>query len=370
MLTTKHYVPILKWKRAEQGALKDLREDQKLFMMPIIEVVMPKPKDDSSASYNAVIAAFKDVRTLDIPKEILQAWGEDPIFVDLSLVYPSDLKLIGMEQIISNSRRLRLNPVPVLNLSDDKDYKDLVASISGKFNTGICLRVTSFDLKDVITLDSKLRQFLKDYNLEANAIDILVDLKDINEFEAYKTAVVQSQKISNLKDWKSFIFADGSFPQDLSNCRKDDYNLVSRNDWKNWKRQVDTNGMTRVPTYADYTVRHPIYNESLQVFHPTASIKYTFNDNWLVLKGQKLRFDQYLGNANLLINSSKKEYYGEEFSAGDKFIFDKGNYYKEYELKKRQDPTKTKGTGSTEQWIRASINHHLSVVVDQLANQA
>lgn len=367
MLTTRHYVPILKWKRAEQGALIDLREDQKTLMMPLIEVVMPKPKDSGVASLDDAVAIFKDVRTLEIPKEILQSWGEDPIFVDLSLVYPSDLKLFGMENIVRNCHILRLSPVPVLNLSDDDNYKLLVASINKEHNTGICLRITSSDLKDTGVLDAKLQKFLSDCGFNGSAIDLLVDLKDITEFDKYKTAVQQSQKISNLKEWKSFIFADGSYPQDLSNCRKDEYNLIPRNDWKNWNKQVKTEWMSRIPTYADYTIRHPIYNESLQMFHPTASIKYALEDNWLILKGEKQRFDQFLGHAKLLIDSPNREFYGEEFSAGDKYISDKGKYYEEYARKKKQDPKKAKGTGNTEQWIRSGINHHLSVVADQLS---
>ena len=44
MLDLRHYIPILKWKRAEEGALKALREDQKKYITPLIQFVMPKNK--------------------------------------------------------------------------------------------------------------------------------------------------------------------------------------------------------------------------------------------------------------------------------------------------------------------------------------
>ena len=44
MFTTKHYVPILKWKRAEQGALETLPDKCRDRISPLIELVMPKPK--------------------------------------------------------------------------------------------------------------------------------------------------------------------------------------------------------------------------------------------------------------------------------------------------------------------------------------
>ncbi len=63
-------------------------------------------------------------------------------------------------------------------------------------------------------------------------------------------------------------------------------------------------------------------------------------------------------------------FYGKGFSAGDKYIQEKADYQPEYAKLRMSDPTKAKGTGRTEDWIRAGINHHLSVVVDQLANRA
>ncbi len=44
LFNSKHYVPILKWKRAEQGALKSLAEEYKQFITPVIQLVMPKYK--------------------------------------------------------------------------------------------------------------------------------------------------------------------------------------------------------------------------------------------------------------------------------------------------------------------------------------
>ena len=46
MTNSNHYVPILKWKRAEQSALKALAEKQKKCYNPLVQLVMPKHKPD------------------------------------------------------------------------------------------------------------------------------------------------------------------------------------------------------------------------------------------------------------------------------------------------------------------------------------
>lgn len=63
-------------------------------------------------------------------------------------------------------------------------------------------------------------------------------------------------------------------------------------------------------------------------------------------------YAQYAGHAKLLYE--KKEFSGKEFSYGDTYID---------RLRNRLD-----GTGSAETLLRAGINHHITLVVNQIAN--
>jgi hypothetical protein len=80
------------------------------------------------------------------------------------------------------------------------------------------------------------------------------------------------------------------------------------------------------------------------------------------MKGKKQKFEMYLANANLLSKKDKR-FYGKDFSYGDNYINEKGIHYDRY----IKDPN-IKGTGSTETWLMAGINHHLTLVVNQIAN--
>ena len=119
----------------------------------------------------------------------------------------------------------------------------------------------------------------------------------------------------------------------------------------------------RILIFSDYTTRNPILPDGAGFHHPTTSIRYTLADDWLVLKGKRKEFGYYLANAKLLIG---EEYYsGENFSSGDLFIKTKAAHHEAYQ----RDPS-IKGTGGTEDWIFVAINHHLSLVVDQLSTHS
>jgi hypothetical protein len=61
---------------------------------------------------------------------------------------------------------------------------------------------------------------------------------------------------------------------------------------------------------------------------------------------------QWPANAMLLCEST--EFYGADFSAGDSYIFKVSNG--------------GEGHGSPETWIRAGINHHMTLVSRQIAS--
>ena len=80
------------------------------------------------------------------------------------------------------------------------------------------------------------------------------------------------------------------------------------------------------------------------------------------MKGKIRKYELYLANAKLLVEDTNF-FYGEKFSWGDKNIAQRAAHYHEY-VKSHS----TKGAGNTEDWIAWGINHHLILVVNQIAN--
>lgn len=363
MFGPKHYVPILKWKRAEQNALGTLSDTQKRDITPLIQFVMPKPKssDGPKQQFDFVVGKFRE-KMPQLSGQISKSWGSSPIFIDFSLLYTTPLKIECVRTVTASGHDIGIHVIPVTHLSDDPEFKAAIRSSAQKHSSGICLRLIPHDLADFNRLNEEVRKFLNWSGLTEADIDLLVDTKEIKEDGSYASYVNASRKLYNLSRWRTFIFASGAFPEDLLHYKIDEENLIPRLDWKNWRDQIGRTKETRKPTFADYTIQHPIYKESSQFFHPTTSIRYTLDDSWLIMKGRKQKFELYLANAKLLVDD-RDRFFGDGFSFGDKYIAEKAKHYAAY----IKNP-KIKGTGSTESWLTAGINHHLVLTAHQVAN--
>lgn len=365
MFNSKHYIPILKWKRAEQSALEALSVEEKQVITPVIQLVMPKLTAKESSGKNQdqlfkeVISKFQK-KTKEIPEEILKAWGTMPVFLDFSFLYTTELKVEALKTILPKGEALGIFLIPVLHLSDDQKIVESVKN----YKNGLCLRLVCPDLDAFSKLDEKIKRILAATDLNGKDIDLLIDIKEIGEdTEKFSKYINLSKNIPNLAKWRTFTFASGAFHKDMSKCKIDEDTLIPRTDWTSWIAQTKTGNLPRIPSFADYTIQYPIYEEATQFFPPTTTIKYALDEHWLILKGEKQKFELYLGNAKLLVDDGR--FYGENFSFGDKFIFEKANHYEKY----IKDPS-IKGTGSTETWLTAGINHHLALVAHQISNLA
>lgn len=359
MFNSKHYVPILKWKRAEQGALKALAEDGKKYITPVIQFVMSKSKPNEHLE--DVISRFEK-QLSEMPEKIIEVWGGTPIFVDVSLLFTTALKAKALDIILRGGHKLGGVFIPVIHLDDEEEVKNSAYSVGKETKNGVCVRLICPDFSDMTKLDKNLASVVSISGLSKDKIDLLVDIKDTGKDGEKCTKYLNlSQGVSDLQKWRTFIFASGSFPVDLSECKLDEENLLPRIDWKSWREQIDSKKLQRKPAFADYTIQHPVYKEASQFFHPTSSIKYALENEWLVMKGKKQKFELYLASAAELIKD--KRFSGENFSDGDKYIAEKAKHFDTY----IKNPA-IKGTGSTETWLKAGINHHLTLVADQIAN--
>lgn len=357
MFKSKHYVPILKWKRAEQGALASLDKKIRKNITPLLQFVMPKSKPQEQLE--DVIKRFEE-QLPEISAKINDVWGKSPLFIDVSLLFSTPLKAKALDVIVREGNKLGCTLIPVIHLNDDNEIKKSAFAVAKETKNGLCLRLVCSDFSDTTAFDQNITKLLPK-ELDEKDVDLLVDIKETeNNGDKYSKYIGFSQNIPNLAKWRTFIFASGSFPENLSECKLDEENLMPRIDWKSWRENVNKK-LQRKPAFADYTIQHPIYKEVTQFFPPTSSIKYTLEENWLIMKGKKQKFELYLASAAELVKD--KRFYGENFSDGDKYIAEKAKHFPQY----IKNPA-IKGTGSTETWLKAGINHHLSLVADQISN--
>ncbi|MEK7463263.1 MAG: hypothetical protein AAB621_02790, partial [Patescibacteria group bacterium] len=116
-----------------------------------------------------------------------------------------------------------------------------------------------------------------------------------------------------------------------------------------------------------YSIRHPLYNDSLQFFESTSTLKYTLQSQWMIMKGKKRALELYLTHASLLVKQpefkSATHNKGGSFSFGDEYISKKAKHFEVYVR-----DNSVKGMGRTWDWIAAGISHHIALVMHQLSN--
>lgn len=370
MFTHKHYIPILRWKAAEKGALQNLKSEHKSYITPLIEFIMPQPKNqagektskDPKDLLQESIGIFKK-NLPNIAANILKHWGQEAIFLDVQLI-DSSIRADSLGKILDDGSKADIFMIPVITIipvigfESDIQTRQVAVNFAKKSKNGLCLRITDSNFSE-ITLAQDINNFVTKNDLKIEDIDLLIDFKIIDEKMSCESLIKKINLIPHPNKWRTFIVASGAFPKDLSHLEKHNQHYISRADWSTWTQLIQK--LKRRPSFADYAIQYPIYSPQNSASNPSASIRYTVEDNWVIVRGEGLRnpkgagFKQYPAQAQILA-SQKKIFKGENFSFGDSYIDEKAK------------DINTKKTGNPKTWLEAGINHHLSLVADQISN--
>jgi len=351
-----HYVPILRWKHAEQTALAQLYERDSTCLTPLIELVPENFVHKHSKGHIAKLSINEVINR--VGKQLHQYWGERPFFVDLCLL-PQEILNQGSNHFLATLGQyasiLKLSLIPVTGIDRDDAYQSAVHAVLRTHKQGACLRLSLEDIKRP-TLAKDINTVLSRLQLPPDLVDLLVDFK-ITDRSA-PTFKTLCKLIPALNGWRNFIVASGAFPADLSGLRRNDIHTIERTDWKSWRDQTtQVPFVPRIPNYGDYTIQHVLYLEHKGRARYSASIRYTAEDYWLIMRGEDVfredgpGFAQWPAQALLLCDLP--EYCKETFSEGDKYI--------------KQMSSQRKHTGNIVTWLEAGFNHHMTFVVRQLA---
>lgn len=362
MFDHKHYVPILRWKGGERAALQKLDPVDKAKMTPLLELIpvdfVPKKRDDP-IDIDGVLRKKAE--------ELNKYWGDALLFLDLRHLdqfNPTPLSSKGTHPLEFLNRELYSNQltflpsrasfIPVTGLNRSADYQAAVATIAKADRRGACIRLCLDDIQRP-SFQNNLEHLLSYLGLRPEEVDLLVDYQVIENSSPSYVSVCN--RLPNLQRWRTFTISSGAFPVNLSGFEKNSQHELPRLDWLTWRNQV-LQSLPRRPSYSDYTIQHGIYSEPPRGANFSASIRYTTEEFWVIMRGEGVRnedgpgYEGYLGNAMLL--TDRAEFCGADFSYGDKYI--KGM------------SLQSEKTGSAQTWIQAGINHHLTFVVRQIAS--
>jgi hypothetical protein len=331
----RHYVPVVRFRRGEKVAMRQLRDDTRFRMTPLIELV-----------------PTTDYTPLTVGDEIRTHWGPHPYFFDIHHL-PEGEDPSFMLKVDQAMRNHGLASVPVVQLINGVKLREAVAHIVAQNGRGACLRLFPEDLRSP-SMSNDITGLLNHLRLRPEKVDLVVDYRIISQFNPPFSRLCS--RLPALEKWRTFTVVSGAFSKDLTDFEKNRQHTWSRDDWTSWKRQVTEEDLPRYPSYGDYTVQYPLLVQPPEFPNISASIRYTAEDCWVIMRGEGMKTGpgsiQYAANAQLLVE--RPEFCGASFSAGDQYIYDLSRY-------------RTKGTGSPETLIRAAINHHVTMVLDQIA---
>lgn len=328
------YAPLLRWKQAERLSLRDLYPGDADGILPVVEVV-PRIVDSGNLT--------------KLPQQLNDAWRGRHMVVDGSP--PAVPRHWQAETVYSRlsdqALLLDVGIAPVVVPQDDESTLAAATRLSRASQGRLALRVSSNEAHLIPGL-------LRRINRKPESTDLIVDFGMVGRPDGRYTAVAGTLPLFD--QWGSVIFLGGAFPRDLSELEVGQH-VLPRHDWLAWKEMANS-WAGRRPLFGDYTIQCAVYSEPPEFANFSASIRYTASEEWVVMRGEGVRnatgagYAQWPANAELLCERS--EFCGAAFSRGDGYI----------EMMGGSPPS----TGNPSSWLRAGINHHLSLVSRQAAN--
>lgn len=342
------YACVLRWKAGERAALQCTAAQVAATMTPIIE---PTPRAFERARDQADL--FR-ATLRETAKQVGLAWAGRPFFLDAHLIREaaSRLSLNADEILVAESLACGLRGSPVFRLSTPAAAaKRILGGLP--FDVPVGLRVDATDL-DSAQGRARLTTLLDVLGLQPRRVQLFVELGFVDSDEPPTKLFME---LPYPRAWRGVTMLAGSFPPNLIDLELGDH-VVPRLEWRKYRHLVEEWPAEQpVPGFGDFATQHAEFQEPKIPCFPSLSVRYTGDDDWLVLRGSSYKSKdgggsrQFIGHARFL--AQQPWFSGAGFSAGDQYIAERT----------LADAT----PGNHQTWLSASINHHLTLTAANVA---
>lgn len=213
-------------------------------------------------------------------------------------------------------------------------------------------------MRDVQHLEQELDNYLLSIGVDYEDVHLLFDLRVLEEEDvqiAMSKIMTIINYIRNIRRVKTLMVAASGFPEFLTEVPSNDSKKITRTEVSLWEAIIkNSQSIERIPTFADYGICHPDLPDLPSIIRPSASIRYTLERDWLIIKGVSLskgsKYKQFHSlSADLL---QRNECFGESYSWGDRYIHECGN--------------RATGPGNLTTWRAVGTNHHMALTCSQI----
>lgn len=353
------YIPALKWRQGEYQALHKLSPSAKDLVMPFIEIP-PIEWDFETGS---------EAKTLDshlelLPRRLENNWGNRAAFLDFTLIDPSSKLEDGTSAASHILNQLDSNITPVITLNSDPDYRKLIKNHHKRLNCGVCIRLYFTDLANP-NLNDLISSLQSSIGIPVSNINIFIDLRQPNFDPIDQLAKLMAAKInfiSRLGSFRSITICASAFPDSMGKLHVG-FQEVPRTEWLLYQKISALLENLKIEIqFGDYCIAHPdIPRLDMRKIKPSASLRYTIDNAWVILKGTTTRkkngLHQYVDLCKELAES--EYFFGEDYSAGDTRIV---------ECYQKKGKNGKPNSGNLTTWRWAGTNHHITKVIEDLSN--
>jgi hypothetical protein len=342
-----HYMPILKVKRGEKTALQKVSPQYWEKITPLLEIVERKPDKALATHLNT---SFKELA------ESVRSYRR--CFLDAR-----EIAADGPDAAVEVFRRASIAGIAFTPVTGITRTADVGAALSHRAH-GLALRLTRLEFENG-NLATNVEAFLRLHGLAPDEVDLIIDLGAVEDLIVDGIATLTDAFMAEVpyhKRWRTFTLSACAFPVSMGGVERHSHDMVERADWIAWRDRLHAQRghMTRLPTFSDCAIQHPLGVEGFdpRIMQVSASIRYTLEEAWLLIKGESTRFTvpsaQFPELATRLVYGHLRPHFaGSTHCAGCMSI--------------KAAADGASGYGSAEAWRRLGTIHHISTVMKGLA---
>lgn len=327
------YLPVLRTKAAEIPALANLSNSAKTRTFPLFRMT----EKVSATVQSSIITKLQNF----------------PFSLDGSYNFDVTGSTNGFISLFNTLGGGGLPIIPAVSTNDDQVYITAALGLIGKFEEGLVV---------ISTLDdaSSSEQWCLNNNLNLKDVDLIVAIGDVSNLSiATYSEYIKNEICKSImgQKFKSVSLHSFSAAKDHSGYNRG-RSLVPRKCWKLWNNVVGYEIPFKL-NYSDCGHIHFSLEEppGYAMANATVSVRYTIDDNWVVIKGSPTRGAsgspmgaQYRSHAKAL--TKELEFNQIPGCWGDGKIQDYA--------------TSSGSAGGRQQWVEILLNRHISHVCERL----
>ncbi|PIW61299.1 beta family protein [Shewanella sp. CG12_big_fil_rev_8_21_14_0_65_47_15] len=364
---TPKYVPILKAKKGEFDAYKNLPHAVQLNTLPVFELPTLTNK-----MLETTYLGVSNPRELFINKCALglsSSISVPTIGVDIHSWSP-DSAIENGEHVLSvfisclSTKGCEVLPVIGYDRWEDEEYSTVLQLLAQSKDRFI-LRLDSYAFEDMVEEElflETIENIVSLMGLDTRKCSVILDFGDVSKDSIVDIQEQVDTALSLLKDYQfSFISIAGcSITSDINGMvpKTNSTGLVVRKEFKVWKSVRSFNPDVKF-VFGDYGIANPNVGDETIAPDANGKIRYTISDSYFVVRGYSRRQGdkgaQMHGLCQSLISSGY--FCGVDFSWGDMMIEQCANY------------GKVKGkvfVGNPTSWVAIDTTHHMTYVTQEV----